>query len=121
MLIDENNMYIDQIKQPRLACISPKLTSAGLQLQAPQMETLTIPYKPETDQVLTVKVLKKFCEAVVVNTEASHWFSDFLHQPCRLVYMPDTTHRPVNPHYALNQDIVSFASGYPFHIIGQAS
>jgi hypothetical protein len=29
------------------------------------MEPLTVPYEPETDQALTVKVLKKFCEAVV--------------------------------------------------------
>ncbi len=121
MLIDENRMYINQIMQPRLACISPRFTSGGLQLQAPQMETLIIPYEPETDQVLTVKVLKKFCKAVVVNTQASHWFSDFLHQPCQLVYMPESTRRPVNPDYALNQDIVSFANGYPFHIVGQAS
>ena len=121
MLIDENRTYINQIMQPRLACISPRFTSGGVQLQAPQMETLIIPYEPETAQVLTVKVLKKFCEAVVVNMQASHWFSDFLHQSCQLVYMPETTHRPVNPHYALNQDIVSFANGYPFHIVGQAS
>jgi uncharacterized protein len=121
MLIDENRISINQIMQPRLACVSPSFTSAGLQVQAPQMDTLTVPSEPETDQVLTVKVLKKFCEAVVVNTQASQWFSDFLHQPCQLVYMPETTRRPVNPAYALNQDIVSFANGYPFHLLGQAS
>jgi uncharacterized protein len=121
MLIDEDRAYINQIMQPRLARVSPSFTEAGLQVQAPQMETLTIPYEPETDQVLTVKVLKKFCEAVVVNTQASQWFSDFLHQPCQLVYMPETTRRPVNPAYALHQDIVSFANGYPFHLVGQAS
>jgi len=121
MLIDENRTYINQIMQPRLARVSPRLTSVGLQLHAPLMETLTVPYEPETDQLLTVKVLKKFCEAVIVNTQASQWFSDFLHRPCQLVYMPETTRRPVNPHYALNHDIVSFANGYPFHIVGQAS
>src|SRR5689334_18770261 len=51
MLIDENRMYLNQIMQPRLACISPRFTSEGLQVQAPQMETLIIPYEPETDQV----------------------------------------------------------------------
>ncbi len=121
MLVDEDHTSLNQIKQPCLASVSPRLTSAGLRLQAPEMEALTIPYEPETDRVFTVKVLKKFCEAIEVNTEASHWFSDFLHQPCQLVYMPETTHRPVNPQYALNEDIVSFANGYPFHIVGQAS
>jgi uncharacterized protein len=121
MLIDKNRTYINQIMQPRLACVSPSFTSAGLQVQAPQMETLTVPHEPETDHTLTVKVLKKFCEAVVVNTQTNQWFSDFFHQPCQLVYMPETTRRPVNPDYALNQDIVSFANGYPFHLVGQAS
>jgi hypothetical protein len=121
MLVDEDHIFLDQIKQPRLASVSPRLTSAGVRVQAPHMQTLTIPSEPETDQFLTVKVQKKFCEAVVVNTETSDWFSDFLHRPCQLVYMPETTRRPVNPQYALHQDIVSFASGYPFHLVGQAS
>ena len=121
MLIDENGTYINQIMQPRLACVSPKITSVGLQLQAPEMETLSVPYVPETNEVLTVKVLKKFCEAVIVNNWVSQWFSDYLHQSCQLVYMPETTRRPVNPNYAMNHDIVSFANGYPFHIIGEAS
>ncbi|HEU5368274.1 MAG TPA: MOSC N-terminal beta barrel domain-containing protein [Ktedonobacterales bacterium] len=121
MLIDDHCMYLHQIRQPRLACVSPRLTVAGVQVQAPQMEPLTIPFAPETEQVLTVQVLTKVCEAVVVSPRVSQWFSDFLHQSCHLVYMPETTRRPVNPAYALQQDIVSFANGYPFHLLGQAS
>lgn len=121
MLIDEHGLYINQIRQPRLACVIPRLTEDGLQLQAPQMSTLTVPYEPETTQMLTVKVLTKVCEAAVVNQETCEWLSDFLHVPCRLVSMPETTRRPVNPAYALHQDIVSFANGYPFHVLGQAS
>lgn len=121
MLIDEDHTFLDQIRQPRLASVLPSLTSVGVYVQAPQMPALTIPYEPETDQVLSVKVQKKRCEAVVVSKETSDWFSDFLQRPCLLVYMPETTRRPVNPAYALHEDIVSFASGYPFHLVGQAS
>ena len=49
------------------------------------------------------------------------WFSHYLQTACRLVYMPDTTQRAVNPEYAIHNDVVSFADGYPFLLLGQAS
>ena len=59
--------------------------------------------------------------ALVVSAEADQWFSRVLEQPCRLVYMPETTHREVDPAYAREHDAVSFADGYPYLLIGQAS
>lgn len=59
--------------------------------------------------------------ALVVSTEADQWFSRVLEKPCRLVYMPETTHRDVDPAYAREHDAVSFADGYPYLLIGQAS
>lgn len=59
--------------------------------------------------------------ALVVSAEADQWFSRVLEKPCRLVYMPETTHRAVDPAYAREHDAVSFADGYPYLLIGQAS
>ncbi|MFD2933463.1 MOSC domain-containing protein [Spirosoma flavum] len=59
--------------------------------------------------------------ALTVSEEADQWFTKFLEKPCRLVFMPDTTHRPVDPAYARQKDTVSFADGYPYLLIGQAS
>ena len=64
--------------------------------------------------------------ATVVSSEADRWFSDALSKPCRLVFMPDTTRRPVDPAYDRRADpgrptAVSFADGYPYLLIGQAS
>ena len=59
--------------------------------------------------------------ALLVSAEADQWFSRVLEKPCRLVYMPETTHRDVDPAYAREQDAVSFADGYPYLLIGQAS
>ncbi|MCX6215335.1 MOSC N-terminal beta barrel domain-containing protein [Spirosoma sp.] len=59
--------------------------------------------------------------ALTVSDEADQWFSVVLGKPCRLVFMPETTHRPVDPAYARQQDAVSFADGYPYLLIGQAS
>jgi uncharacterized protein len=57
-----------------------------------------------------------------VGDAADAWFSAALGRPCSLVFMPDTTRRPVEAEYALSPaDVVSFADAYPFLLIGQAS
>ena len=64
--------------------------------------------------------------AVLVSPEADRWFSDALDKPCRLVFMPDSTRRTVDPAYDRpvlqgRPSAVSFADGYPYLLIGQAS
>ena len=59
--------------------------------------------------------------ALTVSDTADQWFSKVLGTACRLVFMPETTHRAVDPAYARDQDAVSFADGYPYLLIGQAS
>ncbi|MDB5239703.1 MAG: oxidoreductase [Spirosoma sp.] len=64
--------------------------------------------------------------AVLVSAEADRWFSDTLGIPCRLVFMPDSTRRTVDPAYARSNQhgelsVVSFADGYPYLLIGQSS
>lgn len=60
--------------------------------------------------------------ARAVSREADGWFTRILGKPCRLVFMPETTHRIVDPAYARDpNDVVSFADGYPYLLIGQAS
>lgn len=64
--------------------------------------------------------------ATLVSPNADAWFSKVLDKPCRLVFMPDTTRRTVDPTYAHHDEqgrpsVVSFADGYPYLLIGQAS
>jgi uncharacterized protein YcbX len=57
-----------------------------------------------------------------VSEEVSLWFSNQLEKQVRLVYMPDSSKRAVDPRYAqTDADITSFADGYPFLLIGQSS
>lgn len=59
--------------------------------------------------------------AIAVSTQADHWFSSRLNVDCRLVYMPDSTYRAVDPTYACYHEALSFADGYPYLLIGQSS
>jgi hypothetical protein len=53
---------------------------------------------------------------------AAHaWFSRYLGFDCRLVYMDEAAHRPVDPQYAPEGREVSFADGYPLLLTAEAS
>jgi len=121
MLVDETDTFITQRDHPRMAIISLALDKDGLRASAEGMEDLLIPYTPQEPELRTVTVWKSVCQAQTVAAHIDEWLSRFLQTPCRLVYMPDETRREVNPLFAINQDIVSFADGYPFMLIGEAS
>ena len=57
----------------------------------------------------------------VISAEANAFLSDFMNKKCQLVTMPLTTDRRVDEKYNRGNDVVSFADGYPFLIIGEAS
>lgn len=64
--------------------------------------------------------------ATLVSSEADRWFSEALGKPCRLVFMPHSTRRAVDATYDRpdaqgRPSAVSFADGYPYLLIGQAS
>ncbi|HEX4204752.1 MAG TPA: MOSC N-terminal beta barrel domain-containing protein [Ktedonobacteraceae bacterium] len=121
MLMNDAGTSVDQLDHPRLASVVPQIREDGLLLQAPRMSPLRVPFHLEQTASVGVRISRSICEVIPVGKEADEWFQDFLHASCRLVFMPETTRRAVNPDYAINQDIVSFASGYPFHLIGEAS
>ena len=53
--------------------------------------------------------------------EADEFLSDFLGKSCQLMKMNVENDRRVDEKYNLGEDIVSFADGYPFLIIGESS
>lgn len=83
---------------------------------------LTVSARTEVRETMEVTIWdSKDVPALTVSDEADRWFSSALGKPCRLVFMPETTHRAVDSTYARNNDAVSFADGYPYLLIGQAS
>jgi uncharacterized protein len=122
LLVDQDNVFLTQREYPRMALCSIRLRAEGLEVSAPGMRPLLIPFHLQnTSATVTVKIWRSICEAVLVGEFADEWFSQFLGASCRLVYMPDETQRRVNPEYAVKDDIVSFADAYPFHLIGESS
>jgi MOSC domain-containing protein len=122
VLVDETNTFITQRKFPEMALIKVSIEKDGLKLQhkTKNIGPLLVPFNFEHKENSDVVIWEDTVQGVFYNKEIDEWFSNLLDLKCRLVKMPDSTKRQVNKKYIKNK-IVSFADGYPFLIIGQAS
>ena len=120
MLVDDDGVFISQREAHRMALIDIAITPAGLDVSAPSHGSLTIPFVPEGGE-LNTRIWNDSVEAVLASRAANQWFSEFLDMSCRLVYMPESSERIVDPTYVDEKRIVGFADAFPLLIIGTGS
>lgn len=122
MLVDQNGVFLSQRTTPGLALLRVELGSDSLSVYhiSRPSDLIHIPFDQEAEE-LSVSVWDDVMMAKTVSKEADGWFSRVLQKEVRLVKMPTSTMRKVNPKYALNGETVSFADGMPYLIIGQSS
>lgn len=123
MLTDKTGNFMSQRTYSQMALLQVSLTAKGLLIRHKKnlLAPLTIPFDATTHMEVTVGIWDDVCTALVVSAIANEWFSHALQVPVQLVSMPGTTRRFVDSNYANNKEIVSFADGYPFLMIGQSS
>lgn len=122
MLIDEQGKFLSQREHASLALLQVGFRNEGLSVfvkNKPQWK-IEIPFL-ETAENLQVQIWEDTCRAWLYPNFINEFFSEYLHRKARLVYMPDDSHRKVDGKYAQNEEITSFADGYPFLLIGQSS
>ncbi|MEW6194172.1 MAG: MOSC N-terminal beta barrel domain-containing protein [Bacteroidota bacterium] len=122
MITDENNLYITQRIVPQMALINVRIDNQTLVLSHKKtgdsfsIDTGKEPYKKSKVIVWNDPVAADF-----VSPDADSWLSEALKIKCRLVHMPERANRYVDKKYASKNEVVSFADGFPFLVIGQAS
>lgn len=124
MLVDGNGLFLTQRERPSMVLLRTAIETDGLVVwhKDHPSDKLRLPLVPEASLSTTnVKVWDDYCDAQYVSDEADRWFSEKLNSPCRLLYMPESTKRMVDPVYAFNNEITSFSDGYPVLLIGQSS
>lgn len=125
MLTDENGRFFTQREIPEMALLGTAIDDNALHIFWKNRPTdnirVLLEYEagelPETQ----VQVWDDTCLARVLPTHINDWLSDALKQKVQLVYMPDSTRRQTDLTYTSEGEHVSFADGYPYLIIGQAS
>ncbi|WP_192346534.1 MOSC domain-containing protein [Algoriphagus sp. Y33] len=123
MLVDETGKFISQRKFPLMAAIKVEIGDDSLtvyHLSNPS-KLIRIPFDAAGEEISSVEVWDDKMAARLVAKEFDDWFSDVLGMGVRLVKMPSTTERKVDPRYAVNGESVSFADGMPYLLIGQKS
>jgi uncharacterized protein len=75
----------------------------------------------QAPELLKVTVWGSAVLAAAAGAAADAWFSAFLGEPARLVYLDDPTRRAVDPAFGTADDVVSFADGYPLLLTSTGS
>ncbi|MGM9509291.1 MOSC domain-containing protein [Larkinella sp. GY13] len=124
MLVKPDGTFLTQRENTVMALVEVELTDWHLRVYHRHRpdDVLEILLEKTTDESLTAYVWdRQAVDSLVVSPEADDWFSRLLGFPCRLVYMPDDSLRPVDPKYAQPEDVVSFADGFPYLVISTDS
>lgn len=123
MIVDPFGRFLTQRDFPAMALLEVEVQANALLISnklRPE-ENISVPFQPLTAEAVNVTIWDDEVNAVTVSNEVDAWLSDQLDMEVKLVLMPDTTERKADPRYAKNNENVSFADGFPFLLISQAS
>jgi hypothetical protein len=125
MLVDEHRTFFSQRENPNMALLATRIEHGRLVVYAKKQpsDCIDLGVHPAWREMRTmrVSVWGAFCTARQYGDEINRWFSERLGQSLRLVYMPDVAKRATDGRYAPKGQYVSFADGFPYLLISQAS
>jgi uncharacterized protein len=122
LITDPSGMFLTQRTNPKMAMLRATIEGDCLVIQEKNKPSNDFKIPINTEGSLSpVTVWDDTVKAASVSKEVNGFLSDFLEKEVCLVKMPDTIERRVEENYNRGNDIVSFADGYPFLIIGEAS
>ncbi len=121
-ITDTEGVFMTQRTNGKMALLRATIEGDHLKISEKKnpLNHLTIPVAMHGHDI-TVEIWDDTVKAAKVSEAADKWLSSFLGKPCHLVKMPEDIERRVDEDYNTGDDIVSFADGYPFLIIGEAS
>ena len=122
MVVTPEGGFLTQREHPKLALVTPSISSDKLTLSAPDIDSLTISIR-KSGPTRPVDIWRsKGVLAVDQGESAAEWFSGWLKTPVRLVHTAEGYIRKVNQKYAVStDDHTSFADGYPILLASEES
>jgi len=121
MLVDENNHFLSQRRLAKMALIKTRIQDQQLIISAADQTDLSLSLSPLSLNSVNINIWDETCVAESISESANQWFSEFLEQPCQLVYQNENSVRQVDPNFSLPKDRTSFNDGFPFLITTEAS
>ncbi|QJX47687.1 MOSC domain-containing protein [Hymenobacter taeanensis] len=124
LIVNERNQFMTQRQTPGMAFLKVEPAYNGFLLRhsgRPEMLPLFVPFEATPDKTLFVTIWDDMVFAWRARPECDEWLTAALGQTCKLVYMSDMVCRTVEPEFNPNNQLVSFADGYPYLLVGQNS
>lgn len=110
--------FITARKYPQMLLFTPVMLNNGLHLRAPNGESATVLYQDFNDKQSPTEVWGNHFHALIAPEAINSWLSTFFDEPVQLRWLSPQLSRRVKEH----QDVLmSFADGYPFLLINEAS
>ncbi len=123
MIVDESGVFITQRSVHAMALIDVAFSDGGFLLRHRSYteNSLFLPFEPISKNGINVRVWDDELPALTVSDELDSGLSKWFGRSVRLVLMPESSQRPVDPRFAKQNESVSFADGFPVLLIGQSS
>lgn len=123
VLTDSKGMFITQRKYPLLSLLQVSISDDVITVFQKDNPGQKISFNTnqQTGDEIEVSIWDDITKGIEVDRTISNWFSDYMNMEVKLLKMPEQVRRNVDIKYASNNEIVSFADGYPCLIIGQSS
>ena len=124
LVVDETGRFLTQRTLPRMALVTTALSADTLTLSAEGARDLHV--SRASDPAAPLRAVSVWqsdgLQAEDCGDGPAQWLGDFLGVKCRLVRLGTAFHRPVlRPQGSRPGDLLSFADGYPFLLISEAS
>ncbi|TKB43962.1 MOSC domain-containing protein [Thalassotalea mangrovi] len=117
VVTDSSGKFITGRSKAKMVLITTELSTIGIRLNAPGMNTLTLSYLSFSNDYHPVKVWQDELKGQHCSADADTWLSEYLGTDCRLYYFGPNSVR----HVANTAHPVSFADGYPLLLLSRAS
>ncbi|MBJ6138037.1 MOSC domain-containing protein [Marinobacter litoralis] len=118
MIVDKLGKFVTQRRLPRLALIGVRLNAGVVSISIPEQGEFALVATSEQQQVTVWRDQVLASEA---QQDVNDALSRFCGEPLRMVYMPDSTFRRVDPERVAEVRRVGFADGFPFLLANAAS
>lgn len=112
MIVDGAGRFLTQREWPRMALIRAHYDGAGLLLETDGRAPLGVDI-PAGGARRDVVIWRDTITAADAGDAAALWLGEVLGTVCRLVFLADPRARRLNPTYAVGDDVVSLADGFP--------
>lgn len=114
LVVDADYRFFSQREHASMARLAvADAPGGGITVSSDGFARLSVAVPGPDAEMVKVTVWRSSVLAAAASASADAWFSAFLGQPARLVYLDDPTRRAVDPDFGMAGDAVSFADGFP--------